>query len=179
MLNENKSPHKPIYEVIYFVISLLTLKIPNKMKSLFDPKTSQEIIQRIENLHINSPRQWGKMDVAQMLAHCAFSMETAIGERNPPRTFLGKLVGRLMQGELTNDKLMGKNLPTHPQYVMVDSKDFEREKSRLISSIKRFSDGGEPIVTKNPHPFFGNITPIQWSSGCCKHLDHHLRQFGG
>jgi len=157
----------------------ITLKIPKKMNSLFDSQTCQEIIQRIENLTVDSPRQWGKMDVAQMMAHCAFSMETAIGERNPPRTFLGKLVGRLMQGELTNDKPMGKNLPTHPQYVMVDSKDFEKEKSRLISCIKRFSENGESKVTKNPHPFFGNITPLQWSSGNYKHLNHHLRQFGG
>lgn len=148
------------------------------MNSLFDSQTSQEIIQRINNLTVSSSRQWGKMDVAQMLAHCAFGMETALGDRNPPRTFLGKLVGRLMQGELTNDKLMGKNLPTHPQYIMVDSKDFEREKSRLISTIARFSEGGESKVTQNPHPFFGNITPIQWSSGSWKHLDHHLRQFG-
>jgi len=149
------------------------------MNSLFDPQTSQEIIQRINNLTVDSPRQWGKMDVAQMLAHCAFSMETAIGEQNPPRTLLGKLVGRLMQGELTNEKLMGKNLPTHSQYVMVDSKDFGREKIRLITFIKRFSENGESKVTKNPHPFFGNITPMQWSSGSWKHLDHHLRQFGG
>lgn len=149
------------------------------MNSLFDPQTSQEIIQRINNLTVDSPRQWGKMDVAQMLAHCAFSMETAIGKQNPPRTLLGKLVGRLMQGELTNEKLMGKNLPTHSQYVMVDSKDFGREKIRLITSIKRFSENGESKVTKNPHPFFGNITPMQWSSGSWKHLDHHLRQFGG
>ena len=62
------------------------------MNSLFDSQTCQEIIQRFENLTVDSPRQWGKMDVAQMMAHCAFSMETAIGERNPPRTFLGKLV---------------------------------------------------------------------------------------
>lgn len=148
------------------------------MNSLFDPQTSQEIIQRINNLTVDSPRQWGKMDVAQMLAHCAFSMETAIGKQNPPRTLLGKLLGRLMQGELTNEKLMGKNLPTHSQYVMVDSKDFGREKNRLITSIRLFSENGESKVTENPHPFFGNITPTQWSSGSWKHLDHHLRQFG-
>ena len=55
------------------------------MNSLFDVQTSQEITQRIENLKVDSPRQWGKMDVAQMLAHCAFSMETAIGDKNPSR----------------------------------------------------------------------------------------------
>ena len=165
--------------IVVSPLILLTKSNPKKMNSLFNPEISQQIIQRIENLRVDSPRQWGKMDAAQMLAHCAFGMETAVGINNPPRTFFGKLLGKLMQGELTNDKPMGKNLPTPPQYIMVESKEFEREKNRLISSIKRFSDGGESKVTKNPHPFFGNITPIQWSTGSWKHLDHHLRQFGG
>jgi hypothetical protein len=149
------------------------------MNSLFDPQTSQKIIQRIENLQVDSARQWGKMDVAQMLAHCALGLETSLGDRNPPRTLLGKLLGKLMQGGLTDDKPMAKNLPTHPQFVMVDSKDLEREKNHLISLVKRFSEGGESKITKSPHPFYGNITPTQWSSGTWKHLDHHLRQFGG
>ena len=148
------------------------------MNTLFDPQTSQEIIQRIENLNISSSRQWGKMDVAQMLAHCAMGMETSLGDRNPPRTFLGRLLGKIMQGGLTDDKPMPKNLPTHPEFVMVDSKDFEREKSRLLALVNRFSEGGASVITENPHPFYGKITPTQWSSGSWKHMDHHLRQFG-
>jgi len=149
------------------------------MNSLFDQKISQEIIQRIENLTFDSPRQWGKMDVTQMLAHCIVSFETAVGDRNPPRTLIAKLIGGFMKGMLTNNKPMPRSSPTNPQYLIIDKRDFENEKSRLIGLIKHFSEGGESKVTKNPHPFFGNTTPIQWSCGSWKHLDHHLRQFGG
>jgi hypothetical protein len=148
------------------------------MNSLFDSHVSQEIIQRIEKLQVDSPRQWGKMDVAQMLAHCVVSFEVAVGERNPPRTLIAKLIGGFMKGMLTNDKPMPKGSPTNPDYLIVDKRDFENEKNRLIGLIRGFSEGGELKVTKNPHPFFGNITPIQWSCGSWKHLDHHLRQFG-
>ena len=40
------------------------------MKSLFDNATYNEVIQRFNNLSPGSQRQWGKMDVAQMLTHC-------------------------------------------------------------------------------------------------------------
>jgi Protein of unknown function (DUF1569) len=148
------------------------------MNSLFDPQTAQTMQQRIENLQMDSPRMWGKMDVAQMMAHCAIGLETATGKIHPKRTFIGKIIGGFMQGMLTDDKPMGKNAPTHPTFVMVDEKDFEKEKTRLLTLLKEFSEGGEAGVTKSPHPFFGKITPQQWSSGVWKHLDHHLRQFG-
>jgi hypothetical protein len=148
------------------------------MNSLFDLKTAQTMQQRIENLQIDSPRMWGKMDVAQMMAHCAIGLETATGKIHPKRTLIGKLVGGFLKGMLTDDKPMGKNAPTHPTFVMADAKDFEKEKKRLLRLLKEFSEGGEVGVTTSPHPFFGKITPQQWSSGVWKHLDHHLRQFG-
>jgi hypothetical protein len=148
------------------------------MNSLFDPKTTQEILDRIESLKIESPRMWGKMNVAQMMAHCSIGLEAATGKIHPKRTFLAKLIGGFFHGMLTNTKPMDKNLPTHPTFVMVDSKDFEKEKKRFVALVKEFSEGGETGVTTSPHPFFGKITPLQWSSGQWKHLDHHLRQFG-
>ncbi|MDZ7898673.1 MAG: DUF1569 domain-containing protein [Arcicella sp.] len=148
------------------------------MNSLFDPKTAQTMLKRIENLPIDAPRMWGKMDVAQMMAHCNVSLETATGKIHPQRTFIGKLIGGFLKGMLTDDKPMTKNAPTHPTFIMVDSKDFTKEKSRFITLLKEFSEDGEAGLTKSPHPFFGKITPQQWSSGVWKHLDHHLRQFG-
>ena len=39
-----------------------------EVKNLFDATAKQEIIDRINKLTPQSERQWGKMDVAQMLA---------------------------------------------------------------------------------------------------------------
>jgi hypothetical protein len=39
------------------------------MKSLFETAAVNEITDRVENLRPDSERRWGKMNVAQMLAH--------------------------------------------------------------------------------------------------------------
>jgi hypothetical protein len=41
------------------------------MRNLFEPEAVQEVMNRIEQLKPASQRQWGKMDVAQMMAHCS------------------------------------------------------------------------------------------------------------
>lgn len=41
--------------------------------------------------------------------------------------------------------------------------------------VRQFHEGGEAKCTRHPHPFFGALTPAQWSRGMYKHLDHHLR----
>jgi hypothetical protein len=38
--------------------------------SLFNPQDNQTIIARIQALNAETTNQWGKMNVAQMLAHC-------------------------------------------------------------------------------------------------------------
>ena len=40
------------------------------MQSLFESKSNKEILDRINKLDENSQAKWGKMNVAQMLAHC-------------------------------------------------------------------------------------------------------------
>jgi hypothetical protein len=148
------------------------------MKTLFQPIVVQTIKQRIESLRPTSQRQWGKMTVAQMMAHCSAALEAAVGESFPPRMFLGKLLGPLLKANLTNDKPFRKNTPTVKSFVFTDQRDFEAEKTKLLALIDKFVTGGEAGVTKHPHAFFGSLTPDEWSSGMYKHLDHHLRQFG-
>ncbi|HEX8459940.1 MAG TPA: DUF1569 domain-containing protein [Segetibacter sp.] len=148
------------------------------MKTLFQPIILREIKQRVENLQPTSQRQWGKMNVAQMMAHCNAAFEVANGEKFPPRMFIGRLLGPLLKPVLTNDKPLKRNTPTEKTFVFTDQRDFDTEKTKLMSSIDRFSSGGEAKVTRHPHPFFGKLTPDQWSSGMFKHLDHHLKQFG-
>ena len=51
-----------------------------EVKNLFDTTVKQEIIDRINKLTPQSQRQWGKMDVAQMLAHCQMPLGVATGK---------------------------------------------------------------------------------------------------
>ena len=148
------------------------------MKNLFQEETVEEAISRIDKLQPTSQRQWGKMDVAQMMAHCSAALDMAAGKMNPPRLFIGRVIGRLVRTIFSNEKPFSKNNPTDPKLVVSDQRDFEREREQLRLKVRELQEGGEAKCTRHPHPFFGSLTPYEWGRGMYKHLDHHLRQFG-
>ena len=148
------------------------------MKNLFEHDSVEEVIKRIESLQPSSERQWGKMDVAQMLAHCAAAMDMASGKIDPPRILIGRILGPLVKPIYTNEKPFSRNSPTDKKLVIAERRDFEIEQSRLKRCVREFHEGGESKCTTHPHPFFGSLSPQDWSRGMYKHLDHHLRQFG-
>jgi len=148
------------------------------MKNLFQPEAVDEMISRIDKLNAASQRQWGKMDVAQMMAHCSGSFDMASGRLNLPRILIGRLLGPLVKPIYTNEKPLSKNSPTDKKLVIADRRDFLSEQEQLKLKLRQFHQGGEAQCTRHPHPFFGALTAQQWSRGMYKHLDHHLRQFG-
>lgn len=149
-----------------------------EMKNLFTKDDSIEILGRIDKLGHDSQPEWGKMNVAQMLAHCASFQDIANGNSLPKRHLLGRLIGWYVKPLFYNDKPLDRNLPTDRSILIVDEKDFEAERHALKQRIVEFQSNGPEKCTKHPHPFFGNFTPEQWGIGSYKHLDHHLRQFG-
>lgn len=147
------------------------------MKNLFEPGAVQEVMTRIDQLTPHSQRQWGKMDPAQMMAHCSAALEMASGKFVARRTLLGRIVGPRVRHVLTDDRPFPRNSPTAKE-LKVGICDFSREQERLKQSVRAFHEGGVSQCTRHPHPFFGPITPVEWSTGMYKHLDHHLQQFG-
>jgi hypothetical protein len=63
------------------------------MKSLFDIEAVEEVISRVDKLGPSTARQWGKMDVAQMMAHCSAGFDMASGRLVRPRPLIGRLIG--------------------------------------------------------------------------------------
>lgn len=148
------------------------------MKNLFDPARVAEIITRINALRPDSPRQWGKMTAPQAVAHLSIGLEAALGDRHVPRLFLGRLIGGFVKKiALGKDGPIAKNAPTAPSYIVADERDLERERAKLLALVDRFASGGPRACTKEPHAFFGTLTPDEWAVLMYKHLDHHLRQF--
>ena len=152
------------------------------MKNLFDPARVQDTKERILRLSPESERQWGKMGVAEMLAHCTSALQMAMGEVKPKRApFPASLVGLLIKPlVLGDDKPFRRNSPSAPELFLADPTqcDFEQERAQLIAAIDRFSGEGAACCSQHPHPFFGALKPEQWAILMYKHLDHHLRQFG-
>jgi len=148
------------------------------MNTLFNKSDVSAILERIEKLTPGSQRQWGKMNAAQMLAHCNKSVETAMGLNSMKPLFIGKIIGVFMKSKVIGEKPFGKNSPTDKSYIFPVNCEFEQEKSKATASISKFHEGGASQCTTDPHPFFGKFTPEEWAVFQWKHLDHHLRQFG-
>jgi hypothetical protein len=148
------------------------------MKNLFDREAFDEIMRRMSALTPETQRQWGKMDVSQMLAHCKEAFKVPLSDKKIPRMFLGLLLGWMMKSKLYNDEPWKKNLPTAPNFIIRDQRDFNAEKKELSEMISRFHEAGPENVGRFPHPFFGTFTKEQWGKSMYKHLDHHLKQFG-
>ncbi|MDF2066589.1 DUF1569 domain-containing protein [Bacillus sp. Cr_A10] len=148
------------------------------MNNIFNQLHSEEILNRIDKLSPISKPQWGKMDVAQMLAHCSSFQDIAMGHSFPARGWLGILIGNFVKPIFYNDKPLAQNMSTIPTILIVVEKEFETEKEKLKQKIITFQINGPKKCTTHPHPFFGKLTSEQWGKGIYKHLDHHLKQFG-
>ena len=101
------------------------------MKNLFEPEAVDEVISRIDTLQPATQRQWGKMDVAQMMAHCSAALDMASGRLNPPRMFIGRLIGPFVRPIYTNEKPFSRSSPTDPKLVVSDQREFLREQEHL------------------------------------------------
>jgi hypothetical protein len=146
-----------------------------EIKNLFDQPVKQEIIDRINKLTPESKPLWGKMNVAQMLAHCQMPLGVAVGKHKLKSNILLKLIGPFFKKQLYNDQPFKHDLPTDKSFKIENPQPFESEKKYLLQMINDFSESG---MSDQPHPFFGKLTKEQWSRGTWKHLDHHLKQFG-
>lgn len=147
------------------------------MISLYHASALSAILNRLEGLQPTAERQWGKMNVAQMLAHCNSTMKMANGTSNHKRLFIGYILGPLFKPNYLSDKSFDKGSPTSPHFTIVDEREFEKEKIELLRLVKEFAAAGPEKATRHPHGFFGKLTPEQWGKVMYKHLDHHLRQF--
>lgn len=147
------------------------------MKDLFQETSYQEAISRIEKLSPSSERLWGKMNVAQMLAHCAAALEVANGDMTLKRSFIGYLLGGLMKKKYIYSTEYKKNDPTDPSFVVANDRDFLQEKKRLLQNLERFHRSGETGIGEKMHSFFGKMTAQEWSLLMYNHLNHHLKQF--
>lgn len=147
------------------------------MKSVFDKEAYEELANRIHSLKPDAARQWGKMSIGQMVWHCQIPVRLAVENRKSKQSG-NPLVRWLFKKQLYNDTPWRKSLPTIPIARATMEKDFETERKRLLENLQELY-AVKDREAWNPHPIFGRLTPTQWGQMQYKHLDHHLRQFGG
>ena len=149
-----------------------------QMKSIFESLTREEVINRINLLTNNSKPLWGKMNVEQMVKHCATCEDYYFGNLKVKRSFLGWLFGQRAIKNILKDEnsSFGKNAPTSPKFkVTEDIENLGAEKARWKSLIEQYETFNKENFV---HWFFGNMTKEQLGQFIYKHCDHHLKQFG-
>lgn len=146
--------------------------------NIFEKSITDSLINRVNQLTPTTPNQWGKMHVAQMLAHCNVAYETNYENKHPKPNALVKLMLKILaKPTVVGSKPYKKNGQTAPQFIIKEPKDFEVEKARLIQYLQKTQELGEAHFHDRESHSFGRLTKEEWSTMFYKHLDHHLRQF--
>ncbi len=149
------------------------------MKNLFEQAALDELNGRLTRLSPESERHWGKMNAAQMLAHCSKWMDLASGRTSPSRSWMGYIFGPVAKRSVVGtDAPVRRNMPSDKSLIVNEQRDFALEQQRLKVCMDLFTAGGPGKCTNHPHTFFGRLTPQEWATLAYKHLDHHFRQFG-
>jgi hypothetical protein len=146
--------------------------------SIISQEGNAAVVKRINALTPVSKAGWGRMNVAQMLAHCQGPLKSGLARNLPKRRLASYIIGGYFKKRILGPAGFGKNAPTAPEFVINDDRSFEVERERLLVLVQKYSVGGLEIFPRDPHPLFGPMTPSEWDLFQAKHLDHHLRQFG-
>ncbi len=151
------------------------MSLPN----IFSKEVSDNIIRRINNLTPASQPKWGKMSVAQMLAHCNVTYEMIYENIHPkPNGFMKFILKMLVKNKVVSETPYKHNNRTAPQFIIKETKDFEVEKQRLINYITKTQQSGENNFDNKESHSFGKLSKTEWNNMLYKHLNHHLTQFG-
>jgi len=149
------------------------------LPNIFTAEVSTGVLQRIDQLTPNTQPTWGKMSVAQMLAHCNVTYEMMYENKHPkPNAFLKFILKTFIKKKVVDETPYSHNSKTAPQFIIKETKDFDTEKQRLVNYIQKTQQLGENHFDNLESLSFGNLTKTEWNNMLYKHLHHHLSQFG-
>ena len=149
------------------------------LANIFDNEVSEKTIQRVNQLTPATKANWGKMTIAQMLAHCNVAYELVYENKHPkPNFFMKVIMKSFVKKIVTSETPYKHNSQTAPAFKIKESKDFEVERNRLVNYIKQTQQLVEGHFDGKESHSFGKLNKTEWNNMFYKHLDHHLRQFG-
>lgn len=147
------------------------------MPSLADAAARARLADRVRAVTADATPRWGRMNAAEMLAHCADALRNATGELPIALRPLPLARTRLVQWLMIDVVPFPKGAPTARELRSRAPESIVQERDALLALLERFAPE-HAQVSWAPHPLFGTLTAAQWGRLAHKHLDHHLRQFG-
>ncbi|HMI06191.1 MAG TPA: DUF1569 domain-containing protein [Flavobacterium sp.] len=146
--------------------------------NIFNKEENLKLQTRLQDLTSGTTPIWGKMTASQVVLHCQKPLDVADGKLILKRSLVGFLFGKMAKNSFLKNDEFKRNLPTAPEFRVVSTPDFEKEKRVLLSLVDKFGTMGAQVLVNKKHPFFGTMTNEEWGILLFKHLDHHLNQFG-
>jgi hypothetical protein len=145
-------------------------------KSLWDPASRNELIERLGRMSPDKAPLWGKMNASQMLAHIGSSIRMARGEI--------PVASKKLPIRFTPIKQLiiywlpfPKGAPTAPELMSRVVTDWNENMSDVRTQIASF-ETCDRNGTWPEHPAFGSLSASAWGVLGYRHIDHHFRQFG-
>ncbi len=149
------------------------------MDDLFSAAGLANTKARVKALSPDSTPEWGKMNVAQMLAHCNVAYEMVYTDKHPKPGAIQRFFIRLLaKKQVVGPKPYPRNGRTAPQFIIADERDFYEEQQRLLDHLDKTHSLGASHFDGKENAGFGVLTLQEWNTLFSKHLDHHLTQFG-
>ena len=150
------------------------------MKSLANPDDTHELIARLDRLTPQSTRQWGRMNVHQMICHLSDSFRAVTGERKVsavrlPGASLIKYIA--LYSPMTWPHGVKTGAEVDQEIGGTRPVEFARDRGDLVVLVERFARPAQNFASY-AHPAFGRMSPAQWQRWAYLHVDHSLRQFG-
>jgi hypothetical protein len=154
--------------------------------TLTNATNRQQIVERLGTIRPDSPRQWGRMTVSQMICHLSDSFRVTMGVK-PSKTARISVTPIPLPPRFVKWVALETSIPwprgvqTRPE---VDAErggtsptEFDRDKAELFALLDRFTRQPRDFEWQ-PHPMFGAMGEADWMRWGYLHMDHHLRQFG-
>lgn len=150
------------------------------LPDIFSKEVTDGLIDRINRLTPESKPLWGKMTVAQMMAHCCITYQYVYEPEKfkKPGLIMGWVLRMIVKPSVTSEKPYQKNLRTGPDFLISDDRNFATEKERLVGFLQRVQKDGREFFDGRESFSFGKCNLTEWNNMFYKHLNHHLTQFG-
>lgn len=147
-------------------------------KTLFDPSTKTEIIDRIGRLHPSSTAKWGTMTATEMLYHCNLSNQLVLEEtRDYEKPSIAIRLKKFVVFHLLTHIPRNNRGPERTRTKdKIGDVQFGLQLETYVSLIHRLVNHEKPF--RSIHPALGFLTEEEWGRILWMHMDHHLRQFG-
>ena len=134
-----------------------------------------EFINRIHSVNKDDKAKYGKMNVYQMVCHCADQFRMMFGEIE------GLKRQEVNVAELIEMSIKNITVPTPEGLDQVDGggtkpTELGNDKKILIDYLNRFNECDDNYKFSF-HPYFKEIDKKQWERLVISHLNHHLSQF--